>query len=996
MLSAKIALVAVTLRLFFSPREAFEDAVDPWLAGTGARAWQRPLPSLVIVPTRSHANALKQRSLRAGRSHFGLHFITPSTLREMLRRDDPTPSPRDEDLRLLLALTAAELPDDLTAKAVTRSPGALLRSLNRLQLAGWDFEQLTLPTFAPLVRRFRALLRKCDFDLPGANERERLAHIGKSSPRFADLLITGFDAAHWGDWFLLRSAVALAENATVILEEPQHLQEIDLCWIGSWEEIGGEARRSSTALISATPDALFSEAEMRGENATQPRVDFLIAFNYSEQAEAIAHQCLSYLLDENCTRLGIVFTGAGALPRLVSAALARLGVPHNDNIAHIVPGIFEEPDWRAWLELQRAPRLESLLHFVNALPDFAPFAPENFGRSSFERTLRKHYADLLLDDLDILRAACAAADNEKSQLTARTLESFPLLPARATYAEFLEQTHAAFAHFRWSQRIIELRFTDRDWARRLPNEFSRSLFLRWLEETASTFRATRAATGDHPYARVHLLTVAHAQNQEWSHLIFAGWNDGAWPPPAGADFARDEEIRAFNQSAQQLNKRAARQGNQGEGHAAIRDGHSLYLGPIEQRAIALRQFQALRESATEALTLTASLVHEDAPERLWNPSECFARLYQQTRNEPLTQAALKQLQQTTALLPEEIPATVDVAQTQIAFAARRDATRPAGEYDFALRPNESPTAPPVLSVSDLETMVKAPAIIWMRRYLGVEEPDDNANPWMATTGKWVHRWLADIAETKEGKLFTRFPRGAQIDERVRASADAERDALQKLCRSLGKAIPDWWTSGWLNARYLARHLGGKMAGAEGWPWMVAEFPIGREGPVSLPGDITLPLRGRIDLILAQEETADFTNAIVWVVDYKTGSTKKLSTGQLHDTLVKGSTLQLGLYALALRALGAAEVSASILSSAIKDVSPQMEVSELLPHTNVFADLAEMHRTGVFGMKGELRAAFGFAPTYPLATLAIDPDVLEDKWALTHPNLVLEREEWEVF
>jgi hypothetical protein len=56
----------------------------------------------------------------------------------------------------------------------------------------------------------------------------------------------------------------------------------------------------------------------------------------------------------------------------------------------------------------------------------------------------------------------------------------------------------------------------------------------------------------------------------------------------------------------------------------------------------------------------------------------------------------------------------------------------------------------------------------------------------------------------------------------------------------------------------------------------------------------------------------------------------------------------------------------------------------------------MQRTGVFGMKGELRPAFGYAPPYPFATLPIDNDILEDKWALTHPNLVLEKEEWEIW
>jgi hypothetical protein len=107
-------------------------------------------------------------------------------------------------------------------------------------------------------------------------------------------------------------------------------------------------------------------------------------------------------------------------------------------------------------------------------------------------------------------------------------------------------------------------------------------------------------------------------------------------------------------------------------------------------------------------------------------------------------------------------------------------------------------------------------------------------------------------------------------------------------------------------------------------------------------------------------------------------------------------LQLSLYALAIRELGAAEVSASIVSLVVKNVAPQLSVVDLTPHIDVFADLAEMQRTGVFGMKGEIRPAFGYSAPYPLATLPIDNDILEDKWALTHPALVLEKEEWETW
>jgi hypothetical protein len=213
---------------------------------------------------------------------------------------------------------------------------------------------------------------------------------------------------------------------------------------------------------------------------------------------------------------------------------------------------------------------------------------------------------------------------------------------------------------------------------------------------------------------------------------------------------------------------------------------------------------------------------------------------------------------------------------------------------------------------------------------------------------------------------------------------------------LGKVVPDWWTSGWLNARYLARHLGAKLRDAKGWEWMATELSVGREGAVKIADGVQLELHGQIDLVLAPNDAASFTGQKIWIVDYKTGLTRELKASDLHDNLVKGTTLQLGLYALALRERGAAEVSVSVISLAVKNVAPQLSVLDLAPHTDVFRDLAEMQRTGIFGMKGEIRPAFGYSTPYPLATLQIDNDILEDKWALTHSALVLEKEEWEIW
>ena len=44
----------------------------------------------------------------------------------------------------------------------------------------------------------------------------------------------------------------------------------------------------------------------------------------------------------------------------------------------------------------------------------------------------------------------------------------------------------------------------------------------------------------------------------------------------------------------------------------------------------------------------------------------------------------------------------------------------------------------------------------------------------------------------------------------------------------------------------------------------------------------------------------------------------------------------------------------------------------------------MQETGIFGLRGPIRNEFGFNPDYPLATLPIDQEFLDEKWVLTHP------------
>lgn len=1000
------------LRIVDSAATAWGSVIGPWFEEVLPVSWKQDLPSVVLVPTRSHVHALKARLLQEGRSHLGIRFVTPAGLRVLLR-EQPSPGvPAREHLRFLLAIAAEQENDrdNLAAKAVLRAPDHLLRTLNRLETAGWDFETLGLTSFEPIVRRFRAQLRACELSLIGQFDRALLAN-SSAEPSISNLLIAGFDAAHWPLWFLLRAAVNAARHAIVLLENPRETSDIDLCWIGSWEELLGEARPASAPVQPPRGDSLFTEAEMQGLAATVAKHRFAVGADASEQAEAIAMVCLQFLGEKNCTQVGIVFSEAGALSRLVASALGELDVPHHDGLAHLAPGLFEANDWRTWLELQRSPRIGSFLRLFNALPNAAELFPGLTG-PILDRTLRDAYAEVLIDDLEVLREFCATQPGDNSRRIADAIHSLGWLPARAALSEFVERTHDACIRLGWEHRWLEIARRIDVWVDKVPSKIPRGLFLGWLDEVAASFALERAGRGDHPYARVQLLTVPQACGQEWSHLIFAGWNEGSWPRPVAGELMREEEIGAFNRRVRQLNRRAARQGKQGEGHETIREGHTLYLSPLEQRRIALRQFNALRESATEGVAFAASLIDESAPERLWNPNELFTRIYQEIEERPLTQATMNELQSATKTWLSEGRASArpkpegngdkdeGIAQTRIAYDARHDSSAKSGEYDFAFR--ERAPVVPAFSVSEIENLLSSPALVWLKKYLGVRAPESDASVWNTSTGKWIHDWLAQIAGGAE-KTFVRLPDAGEIDRKVRGSAQEKRAQVARLCEAADRPLPDWWESGHRHALFLARALGEKLATAEDWPWMTTEWKIDGENPVRAAENATLSFRGRIDLLLAREplEPGSLVAEELWIVDHKTGAKKPLSSGSedvekrraaLRKKLLDGTALQLGLYALAAHSLGAKRTWVSLLSPLVRPLAPQLSGADIAAEEAIFAELARMQQTGQFGMHGVLRSAFRFTEDYPLATLPIDPDILEQRWEKTHPDLVREEED----
>ena len=993
----------VSLRLATSFDAGWENVLLPWFERVAPQAFEQTAPVAVVTPFRSHAQLLRGKLLAHGISLLGVRFLVPAQLREFLLGDSVLKFPLREHLRLLLAIAAEEFaanidreqPDSLIANAIARDPDYFLRLFDELGAARWDVAEVGQPVLAEIATQFKKMCRECGFAFVHEADRRAAANTAKLLPRFSRLLVTGFDGAHWPLWPLLHAAVKSSQEAAVVLNDPRdEARDIDETWVGIWEEIFGEAE--------PIPES-HAKAERRTRERDQThKVHFLVGADATEQARAIVALAAKFLCENDCERIGILFPQKGALPRLVASFLRSAQIAHNDAIAHLTPSVFDDDAWRAWLELQENPQLKFLFQFLRAV-DARIFDKTSVLR--IEEKLRDAYSSVLIDNIEILCEVCARP--EQNVDIARAVEEIQFLPAVATFSEFLRQSKRIFAEFGWKQRWSEVERLSRGWAERVPQSFSKANYLGWLREILTAPSLSRDDCGAHPYSRVHLLSYAEAESQSWSHLIFAGLNQEAWPA-LDEEFVANGTIDEFNQRNKKLNRRAVKRGRHGEGQWSILDGKTFLLGPSERRQIWGRQVCNLMESATAGISVTANLYSENSPSRIANPTDFFSRLYFQTRGRGVSQQTLQALEeQTRTWLGDWSPVdaqktdSINVGRTRYAYDMRR-LERAFGEYDFALRvpPEKSIT----MRVTQWESAVKWPAIEWMRLFLGVDPNAEKGNAWATATGLWVHRWLADSVRHTTGDAFVELCEVDEIRRRLVQHARQFRDEVHDLCVACGRPLPDWWVSGWSNALYIADRLAAKLSGlAADWSHMAPEWPLDSPTKISVGKNEFLRVRGRIDLILARgthkKPRLPFEN--LWLIDYKTGRQRGLNLQErrsreapaekFRKLLAKGRGVQLALYALATHALGASNVQLALLGLA-DELEPQFRLADALAQKGFWRELYRMQETGVFGMCGRIHADYGFAHDYPLATLRIDEELLKQKWAITHPALALDLED----
>ena len=978
-----------TLYLTGSFEAAWKAAILPFFRETGLSSrLQDPGFCVALVPSRAYGFFLKSRLLDENLNIAGVKFWTPGEARgHLLDRlgFDSSIAPR-EILHLVLSATAESFADTPIIQSVARDPGSLMRCMDRLLSAGWTGRDLGIESLNPLIESFEAALKKANLVTTQAADQYLYERTASSNPWIVRLLVAGFDGSHWDRWPLLNAVVASSKKADICLFQPRYKSEqVDQVWIGSWEEKYGPAkpieetddRASPFAWLAAEMETQIADRSARGRDGRAAIVH--VGFNLQEEADAIVAQSLQFLSQTKEARLGILFSGYGALSREVAARLKQHWVEFNDTLGYHRPLTEDEERWEAWLNLLAEPDLDSFLQYVR-------FRPEIY-HSRIHRILDKAYTDVGVGALKVLAAYLVASPDAESQSAARVLEGIELLPDKATFSEFIASTCRALNKLEWPARAQQIEQRAAFLLRTLVQPISRSTFLRWLGEVTSPVEINRDEQTVHPYARIHLLAYSQAEWQTWSHLILAGLNENDWPPAHETlPFLSEKTIAA-------LNAKAVRQGSQGEGHLTVNGGCGWIVGPLQRSLLVQRQFYNLMESTSSGLCATMALTDESDLEKRRIPGDLLTHLFFTQQDSPLSDKTLDLLREKTrswlaAGPPEKAPSkpVFEVLQTQKAYLARRDTAQPFGAYEFAL------TAPApfkvVLGCKEWENAIRHPAPVWLKNFVGVEKEDVDfkSDRWPLVIGTWVHRWLSRAVSPYKAGAFVPCGAPGQFTKELNLAADTTRHDVGKAYREAGKAIPDWWLSGWEQALWTARKLADWMESVSGWASLASEWSLPRDLAVPVEPGHELRVKGRIDLVFADMAwKADESNRY-WVLDFKTGSDKPLSAKKLPQQLLKGEGVQISLYALALKSLKATEVFINLVGPEDPAREPQASLADVLACDPFWKALYRMQVTGQFGMRGELRPEYGFTPGYPLATLEIDPGLLEEKWMLSHPDM----------
>lgn len=944
-------------------------------------------PFAVVCAHQSQATGIRQYLADRNGGCLGVEFMSPAGLRRLfIDVATNAPEPVSDDLgKLLLAAMAETRTDDPTYRAIARGPDDLFTAIDLLIRSGHPPDAIPIPSARRLASDFINHLE--DRGCATASMMDRWISKQPASDRFEALLIFGFDGSHWQHRPLLAHAARSSRSSTVCLLQPQVRSEgPDQLWINTWSQLGTE-----TSLIDDDETTRpFSPLVERMEFGQSPEPEAETTASYlggrdiGREADAIVEQTREWLGRPDVETIGILVPPRSLVLNEIRVRLRREELPHFDGIEQGAPVQPAFDRWHLWLDFVEDPKLPRLIAFIDSLTFVDP--PDSEANTIDKQTLRdelvRAFKQVHVDDLAVIAATMDNSRSTSARSSAEWIRELPLHANAATPSAHLEQIEAAMRFAGMEAEIPTFRSATSAVAKSHDVPVSIRPFVQWLRSLPIATNRHRPTGTSHPFARVQLLPYNQAWGRTWSHLIFTGMNQHDWPP-------RDFESAFLKDSlVQQLNQQTIVPGPEGEGGEVVKPDHALIPTMQHRHAVQYSQWTGLLSSVGKEVAIAFARVDETRPDRHLIPSEYLTRLYHSDTGQVLNDEAIDQIVRSTgqrfgsANISSDTQRNPDVRQTGIAHTDRRCPATPFNEFLFGLK--ATPDPPLRLSCRAWEDAIRDPAPVWLKHVLNVEPLDrpfeeSAVQQWR---GIMVHRWLAKalVNNAEPGEFLQRFAGMESARAGYFDAADSTWTQMQKIFAAASREVPTWLRSLWLEARLTGAQTLEQLDLSDSFPFIATEFTLpGESVMIDFGGSGKLPVHGRLDLLMAENDAENFAGiGTAWIIDFKTGrNTSKVRADKLEES----SGVQILLYGLALRKLGAENVRTSLVGPNLAPTD-SFDVAATRTAQRIWKRVCEMQRTGVFGMRGALREEFTFSTRMPMATLPIDPDVLEAKSRLS--------------
>jgi hypothetical protein len=915
------------LHLFNHAIDAWEHNLANWLA-------QRSLESLsgkeawLVTGSYTQANWLRRMALSEGKALFGIQFFDNRLLRQHLCKllGLPSPSFGHETLRILLEAAAVE--SEYTA------PASLLEALDELASSGW----LAKNDLDAAIRMLRIPedLKHAMKQLTGSEYWK--PHVDlillQRTVRNENLSlgVYGLDAESFKDLNLLLAASGAAAQSDFWFAQPLGKEGLAFQWIATLEQkLDAEACICPIGNASRPYENFLAHWQGRGErNVQSPEI--LVANRWHDEVQSIvAHICRA--LSEDAQDVLVVApenssTGQALVHELVSRGVAvadefremKLPPPAAQIQMHIARYLAGEPEPELILRI-----IQGMLRSPKRFKEFreALFrAFDDLQTRSVNRLLTDRLQERFtwLVDFESVLAPWPERDNWEmfQQRWVLLLERLASISAKYS-GEFIQLT--------WS--IADLEPLWHEVATFLEGRsLSSRLFLKYLCELLSAQPRRPHPGSHHRYAKIIVAPPSKAHGTSWEHVILTDAISDGWIPPSTANsvLTDDERMRLR------------------------RDGCFLAAGS-EKRQLRQERFLQLAYHARKHLVLARYERDEKGNETGANDFATFA--------EEFLKAKVIRFQGV-PMRSGKIP------PFEAVWSNRLNPELPFDEYFLNFQRANLPTNP--WHASSLETVFKTPATFAFDAMYGCRREFDRTlfRSAQMTVGRVVHRWLQSALGKNARFAPFRQSSGWSLEQAITLFRSQLEIAFQKTRSEI--PMPDLWWETILNKAFSLALRMLERASSYFDPGGYYQSEGELEG-IWHSADGDLALDGRTDLILS--DLAQLNAASVRILDFKTSKQVRLFNQE------NGDGLQFLGYELLAKINGARNVELAV-------VTPDLSREILLPPGAGLVPLIDLltrlQTSRCFGRRPNVK--WEAAEKLPIATVPINPDVLEKKLILS--------------